>query len=143
MPGGRILTDELYDWRLETFSGHGLEVRNMATRVAVASKDGVMVHQHFGRATHFQIYALEEDGFRFIETRENRPSCDPDNYERETESHERVVRLLADCRIVLVARIGLGAREVLEAHGLEAFEIPTFIDDALHRIIAETKQKTI
>ena len=30
----------------------------MAARVAVASRDNVVIHQHFGKATHFQIYDL-------------------------------------------------------------------------------------
>lgn len=107
----------------------------MTTRVAVASRDGVMVHQHFGRATHFQIYDLDKDGFRFVETRENSPSCNQDSYEREATAHEQVVRLLADCRIVLVARIGPGAREVLLSHGQRPYEVPLFINDALKRLI--------
>ena len=115
----------------------------MATRVAVASSDMVMVHQHFGMATHFQIYDLEWGGFRFVETRENIPSCGPDSGEQEEESHERVVRLLADCRVVLVARIGPGAREVLLAHGLKPYETPMFIDEALRKLIAASERKSI
>ncbi len=108
----------------------------MATRVAVASRDRVMVHQHFGRATHFQIYDLEGGGFRFVETRENIPSCEPGSGRQAGESHERVVRLLADCRVVLVARIGPGARDVLLTNGLKPYETPMFIDEALQKLIA-------
>ncbi|OPY88432.1 MAG: FeMo cofactor biosynthesis protein NifB [Syntrophaceae bacterium PtaU1.Bin231] len=111
----------------------------MTMRVAVASRDNVTVHQHFGRATHFQIYDLEGDGFRFVETRENTPSCHPNTWEQEENSHGRVVRLLADCRIVLVARIGPGARDVLLANGLKVYELPMYIDDALRKLIAETE----
>jgi nitrogen fixation protein NifX len=112
----------------------------MATRVAVASRDRVMVHQHFGRATHFQIYDLEGGEFRFVETRENIPSCEPGSGRREGESHEHVVRLLADCHVVLVARIGPGAREVLLTHGLKPYETPMFIDEALEKLIAAEKR---
>jgi len=112
----------------------------MTTRVAVASRDGVTVHQHFGRATHFQIYDLNGDGggsgFGFVETRENEPSCLPDSWEREEESHERVVHLLADCQVVLAARIGPGARDVLQRCGLKVYETPMAIDEALKRLIA-------
>ena len=114
----------------------------MSVRVAVASKDGVMVHQHFGRATHFQIYDLDEAGFQFVETRENTPSCHFDQT-AEGESHEPVVRLLADCRIVLVARIGPGATQVLRSRGLTAYETPMYIEDALQRLVAVSKMKII
>ena len=64
------------------------------------------------------------------------PSCHPAQEMEESQSHERVVRLLSDCRIVLVARIGPGAQKVLMAHGLRAYEAPVFIEDALRKLIA-------
>ncbi|MDA8126253.1 MAG: dinitrogenase iron-molybdenum cofactor biosynthesis protein [Deltaproteobacteria bacterium] len=121
----------------------------MATRVAVASRDGVTVHQHFGRATHFQIYDLygerkdeaEGSGFSFVETRENEPSCRSDSGEREEEAHAGVVRLLADCQVVLAARIGPGAFEVLNRQGLKVYETPMDIDRALERLIGAEARK--
>ena len=104
----------------------------MATRVALASRDGIVVHQHFGRATHFQIYDLTDDGFVFVETRENTPSCG--SSETEIDAHSKVVELLKDCSAVVVARIGPGAIEVLNAHGLKHYVLPESIDSALHKL---------
>jgi predicted Fe-Mo cluster-binding NifX family protein len=105
----------------------------MATRVAVASRDNVVVHQHFGRATHFQIYDLSNDGFTFVETRENTPTCGSGS-EVEAESHQRVIDLLKDCSAVVVARIGPGAIEVLNTHGLKHYVFPENIDTVLRKL---------
>lgn len=38
--------------------------------VAVSSRDGVMIHQHFGHTEAFQILKVENNGrFSFLETR--------------------------------------------------------------------------
>ncbi len=110
----------------------------MATRVAVASRDRVIVHQHFGRATHFQIYDLTEDGITFVETRENTPSCGSSDV--EADAHGRVIDLLKDCSAVVVARIGPGAIEVLNDHGLKHYVLPQSIDTALRKLIASDAQ---
>jgi predicted Fe-Mo cluster-binding NifX family protein len=106
----------------------------MAERIAVASRDNVVVHQHFGRTTHFQIYDLTDSGFTFVETRENTPSCGA-SQENGAESHEKVVELLSDCKAVLVAKIGPGAVEVLNAHNLKAFVAPESIESALAKLV--------
>jgi predicted Fe-Mo cluster-binding NifX family protein len=77
----------------------------MAIRVALASRDGVVVHQHFGKATHFQIYDIEDGASRFVEVRENTPTCSANG----EEAHIRVLSLLSDCQAVVVSRIGPGA----------------------------------
>jgi hypothetical protein len=47
----------------------------MARRVAVASRDGALVDQHFGSAAYFRIYDIEQNQVRLVEVRGNRPSC--------------------------------------------------------------------
>ena len=101
----------------------------MAYRVAVASTDGKYVNDHFGRARQFLIFEISPDGYQFIELRSNIPSC---NLEEAGESkHSKTLELLADCRAVLVARIGPGAERVLTERGIKALTIPDFIDEAL------------
>lgn len=106
----------------------------MVTRVAVASRDGVVVHQHFGRATHFQIYEIDGGEFKHIGVRENQPSCSPG--EDPVDPHKDVVDLLSDCRAVLVARIGPCAAQALKAKGIEYWETQDFIDKSISRLIA-------
>lgn len=45
-------------------------------KVAVASSDGIVVNQHFGRADTFFIYEVAGTGnYRFLETRTVTPVC--------------------------------------------------------------------
>jgi nitrogen fixation protein NifX len=108
-------------------------------RVAAASSDGKYVNQHFGRATQFLIFDLEEDGgHRFVELRSNQPSCSWETAEEpEAPKHGQTIGILADCQAVLVSRIGAAAEATLNAHGIKAFVIPNFIDEALGQVAKE------
>lgn len=101
----------------------------MSYRVAVASTDGKYVNDHFGRARQFLIFEINSTGYQFIELRSNVPSCNPE--QADEGGHCKTIELLEDCRAVVVARIGPGAERVLAAHGIRAFTIPDFIDEAL------------
>jgi predicted Fe-Mo cluster-binding NifX family protein len=108
--------------------------------VAVASEDGVVVNQHFGRATQFLIYEVEEEGCRLIDIRKNQPSCgtvaEDEEIGHAEEPMQRAVALLTDCNAVVVAQIGQGAVQQLSNRGIQAFVIPDFIDSALRRLKA-------
>jgi Uncharacterized conserved protein len=101
-------------------------------RVAVASTDGKYVNEHFGRAKQFLVFELNDDGYQFIELRQNEPSCHV--AQSDEGGHFHTVQLLEDCKAVLVARIGPGAEQYLLQHGLKALIIPDFIDEALKQV---------
>ena len=101
----------------------------MSNRVAVASTDGKYVNEHFGRAKQFLIFELGENDYQFLELRENQPSCHVES--SDESAHLQTVKLLGDCKAVLVARIGPAAEEYLLQHGIKPLIIPDFIDEAL------------
>jgi predicted Fe-Mo cluster-binding NifX family protein len=102
-------------------------------RVAVASADGKFVHQHFGRATHFQVFDLNGSHLSFVETRLATPACGgPDGHNQVQV--EALVELVSDCDVVLVAQIGPGATAQLAHRGVRVFEIQDFIPDALQAL---------
>lgn len=104
----------------------------MSYRVAVASTDGKYVNDHFGRARQFLIFEISSTGYQFIESRSNIPSCNPE--QADEGGHNKTLKLLADCRAVVVARIGPGVEQVLAAQGIQAFTIPDFIEEALKHL---------
>jgi predicted Fe-Mo cluster-binding NifX family protein len=109
-------------------------------KVAVASENGAVVQEHFGRATQFLIYEIEEEGCRLVEIRKNHPACGsaPEG-DGEGHSEDRMqdsIELVSDCRAVVVAQIGRAAVERLANRGVHAFVIPDFIDSALQRLKA-------
>jgi nitrogen fixation protein NifX len=105
----------------------------MSMKVAVASSDGKYINQHFGMASQFLIFELEDDGtYKFLELRENKPAC---SVEGHTElSMEESVELISDCQVVLASQIGPAAIDILISHEIEPYIAPTFIDDALKQL---------
>jgi predicted Fe-Mo cluster-binding NifX family protein len=89
----------------------------MTIRIAVASNDGTKVDQHFGQAESFYIYDVSETGAIEIERREVAPSALPNEGIRET-----IIRILADCKMLLVEKVGPGPRPMLAKAGIEAID---------------------
>lgn len=108
-------------------------------KIAVASTDGKVVNQHFGRADSFLILEVDEDTaqFKLAEQRNAVPVCHRGDHE-EYQMKE-AVKNLSDCQYVLVSRIGVRARNELEALGLEVYEIPGIISESVDKLIRYAK----
>ena len=96
--------------------------------VAVATMEGVLVNQHLGEATRFQIYAPEGEGFRLVA---ERPAPKVSGGLQRWIS---LTRILNDCRAVLVSALGESPREVLEKSGIRPVIMSGFIMDGLKAI---------
>lgn len=101
-------------------------------KVAVASTDGETINQHYGRASQFYIYSIDEEGYDLLEIRKTAPAC-KDGAHSEAELKQSAQNL-KDCRYIIVSRIGSGAAAVLTSVGLTAMELPGTIDDAMLRV---------
>jgi predicted Fe-Mo cluster-binding NifX family protein len=111
----------------------------MSPRVAVTTRDGKVVQEHFGHARQFHIVEITEEGHRYLETREIEPRCAgpaPGETPHDEARFGAVIELLSDCDAVVTAQIGPGAaRHVLEG-GLRLFEGRGFVTDILDEIVA-------
>ena len=91
-----------------------------AMLVAVATKGGGRINQHFGHATEFQVFEVDANGVRFVTHRR----CD--NYcvggYGEDDKLDLVIQTLEGIDTVLVAKIGDCPREDLAAAGIAAIE---------------------
>lgn len=107
----------------------------MGYRIGVASSDGKVVNEHFGRATQFTIIDVDdEQSIQVVELRKVTPFCQGGNHDED--QLEAAVKNLEDCKYLIVARIGQGAQYALEQHGIEVFELPMLIEDAVKKLIA-------
>jgi predicted Fe-Mo cluster-binding NifX family protein len=113
----------------------------MSVRIAVATTDGKVVNEHFGRADAFTIVELDETGHRFLEKRETEPVCDGGYHDDDTM--QQAIDLLSDCRAVLVSRAGPGAKRALEIRNISVFEIGLPLDEALEKLRAYYYKNTI
>jgi nitrogen fixation protein NifB len=103
-------------------------------KVAIATGDGVTVTEHFGYATGFQIWDFSDGAPRLLETRSNIPACGADRRTAAARDPMDIsVDLVADCKAVIVARIGECGVNRLTALGILAFET----DDAVEIAVRE------
>jgi predicted Fe-Mo cluster-binding NifX family protein len=90
--------------------------------IAVASKDGRDINQHFGHAERFLIYDVENGDARLVEERtvERYCSFDPEHPLRGHLLRD-IVQALAGCRAVVTAQMGEHPKSELEKLGVEPF----------------------
>ncbi len=88
--------------------------------LAVASRGGGLVNQHFGHAKEFQIYEVDGQRSRFVGHRKVDHYCQG-GYGEEA-AFAGIVSSLSDCTAVLVSRIGASPRQKVEHLGLQVIE---------------------
>jgi predicted Fe-Mo cluster-binding NifX family protein len=105
-------------------------------KIALTSRNGVDIDEHFGRATFFRIYELSEKSYSFLESRDAVAACQHARTHSKTD-FDSVIDLLADCDALLVAKIGEGAASYLISKGVRVFEVSGSIDGVLNKIITD------
>lgn len=107
----------------------------MAYRIAIASTDGKVVNQHFGKAEKFYVINVEDDNdsYELFDIRLVEPACQAG--EHSDSGMEAVVSLLSDVKYVLVSQIGPGAERALKNAGITAFAVSHYIEEAVKKIM--------
>jgi nitrogen fixation protein NifX len=99
-------------------------------KLAIASSDGKMINQHFGKARKFIVIESDGETIKVLDVRENIPACGSLEYGgHEDNVLDKSVSLIGDCDAVLCSRIGGGAAEGLLCMGIEPVEAPGFIEE--------------
>jgi len=88
--------------------------------VAVATKGGGIVNQHFGHAKEFQIFEVDANEAKFVGHRKIDQYCQGGYGEEATLDH--VIKAIADCKAVLASKIGGCPQEELKKAGLQVVE---------------------
>lgn len=103
-------------------------------KVAIASSDGIVINQHFGRADTFYIYeVLGMKQCKFIEKREVTSVCNGGNH--DNKDLRACISRLKDCKYVLASRIGMGAVNMLEQSGITPMELPGIMEESLDKLM--------
>ncbi|WNZ26922.1 nitrogenase cofactor biosynthesis protein NifB [Leptolyngbya sp. NK1-12] len=88
--------------------------------VAVATKGGGIVNQHFGHAKEFQIFEVDANEAKFVGHRKVDQYCQGGYGEDATL--EYVIKTIADCKAVLVSKVGECPKAELREAGLHVVE---------------------
>lgn len=91
-----------------------------AVLVAVATKGGGLVNQHFGHAKEFMIYEISATDAKFVGHRKVADYCHG-GY-GEDAALDGIIGTIADCKAILTAKVGPCPRKKLEQAGLTVVE---------------------
>jgi predicted Fe-Mo cluster-binding NifX family protein len=90
--------------------------------IAVASKDGRDINQHFGHAERFLIYEVEGSEAKLVDEKKVERYC---SYDQDHPLRAHLLKAIADalagCRAVVCAQIGQGPQMEMERLGLDTF----------------------
>jgi predicted Fe-Mo cluster-binding NifX family protein len=92
--------------------------------IAVTSKDGKEINQHFGHAERFLIYDVENGQAKLVDERAVERYCSFDP-EHPLRGHllKNIFDTLVGCRAVVTAQIGEHPKSELERLGIESFVV--------------------
>lgn len=117
-------------------------------KVAVVSKSGMIVDQHFGHATELYIYKYNNGDVSFVEKRNIKKYCDGvDSCDGATDKIRSILKSVEDCQGVLALRIGDSPANKLKAKGIEVFMTYERVEEAVkaaaEEILSKKKSKYV
>ncbi|MDR1288584.1 MAG: nitrogenase cofactor biosynthesis protein NifB [Treponema sp.] len=100
---------------------------------AVASKDGMLVDQHFGHTENFYMYQYKNGQVVFLERREVSRYCSgPDDCgKKHEELIDSIIKTIEGCSAVITMRIGEMPKRRLEEKGISVFMTYDYVTDAV------------
>lgn len=107
-------------------------------RLAVATKEGLGISQHFGHANSFAIYQVTGDICTFLETRDVEHYCLGNSSSQSAMA--KILQTINDCDAVFVAKIGDGPTEKLARIGVKA--ISDYAYEAIEPSLLDYARKT-
>lgn len=118
-----LLSHDISD-EFRTASSACLSTRpaNKRYKIAVTSKCGKLVDQHFGQANEFLIYETDGGASVFLEKRSVRKYCVSSAGGDVEAAKNATIDALRDCDAVLTMRIGLQARQRLLQQNIVSIE---------------------
>lgn len=87
-------------------------------KLAVASKDGISINEHFGHAKAFHIYSVGKDQCLLLEQRQVEHYCHGNQGSKSAMA--MILETIRDCHAVFIAKIGDGPTDKLAAIGVDA-----------------------
>jgi len=111
-------------------------------KIAVTSKHGKLVDQHFGHATELLIYQGTGKKFQLIETRKTAQYCSSAaECDSEEGQKEAAIKAIRDCDAVLTMRIGYNGQKRLASEGIMSVEYCYTIEEGLGYAVDQLRLK--
>ncbi|WP_425806186.1 NifB/NifX family molybdenum-iron cluster-binding protein [Desulfitobacterium sp. Sab5] len=103
--------------------------------VAITSKEGKLIDQHFGHAEFFTIYQAKKGSIKLLEQRAVSKYCFGSYECGEQENRMDVIlKALDDCDVILTLRIGYHPQKILEAKGKKVIQTYGIIEEEINKL---------
>lgn len=107
-------------------------------QVAVATKSGMLVDQHFGQVSEFYVYEYNQGNAVFKEKRSISKYCNGSEECGDKEDKiEAIIKTIADCDAVIAMRIGESPKMKLSQRGIRVFATYDRIEDSVKKVASE------
>lgn len=111
-------------------------------KIAVTSRYGKLVDQHFGHADQFSIFLGSGQKFTLVETRKVKKYClGMTDCDEEKARRGEILQAIADCDAVLTMRIGRNAQQRLAEVGIESIEYCSTVEEGLSYAVDQLARK--
>ncbi|HEY3425867.1 MAG TPA: nitrogenase cofactor biosynthesis protein NifB [Negativicutes bacterium] len=115
---------------------------NKQYKIAVTSKYGKLVDQHFGHAAEFSIYQWDGMKFQLVENRQVDKYCSgTDECDDEEARKNAIIEVIHDCDAVLTMRIGYKAQKKLLKQGIMSVEYCYTVESGLRYAVDQLMLK--
>ncbi|WP_143742724.1 nitrogenase cofactor biosynthesis protein NifB [Megasphaera cerevisiae] len=112
--------------------------QNGSSRVAVATRSGVWIDQHFGEAKELYIYESNGKEVHFIERRNIEQYCHTENgCDTAGDRIDKIINSIQDCQAVLSLRIGEVPLEKLKQKGITSIMLYDNIENGIKKALLQ------
>ncbi len=110
--------------------------------MAVATKSGMVVDQHFGQVSEFYVYEYSKGSAIFKEKRKVKKYCDgAEECGEKQDEMDAIIHTISDCDAVIAMRIGEAPKSRLIQKGIKIFTMYDRIEDSVIWAAKEMNQK--
>ena len=110
--------------------------------MAVATKSGMVVDQHFGQVSEFYVYEYSKGSAIFKEKRKVKKYCDGvEECDEQQDKMDNIIHTISDCDAVIAMRIGEAPKSKLIQKGIRIFTTYDRIEDSVIWAAKEMNQK--
>ena len=107
-------------------------------KIAIASKSGLNIDEHFGHANEFHIYSYDRGTIRYLEKRDIDKYCNgSDECFSEEGKIDKLIKIISDCDAVLALRAGMEPTKKLEAEGIKIVQMYDSINEGIRKVIKQ------
>ncbi|MCK5543028.1 MAG: nitrogenase cofactor biosynthesis protein NifB [Desulfobacterales bacterium] len=96
--------------------------------VAVATREGVLVNQHLGEATHLNIYDINKEKLILVDKRQT-----PETGGKDLR-WQKLAQIIRDCDLLLVNGIGEAPKDILTNKGIKILEVNGMINEVVYAV---------